>query len=379
MSTRKLDIIDAEMTDFIAQHNITPIGHLYAELLTVISRAPPNDINKSLYVNEFLDMYFDGINLDESFNSKLVLVYEELITAEILTYMHQWFLKQCCNINNICVIFVYTLGIKQWYTQYLELMAQPGLTIIEATWINTKNVARQKNIPQLTEQLIRKQLKYYFSFYGGSYSSLERDFLSIVSASTSMGWTDYCGIKSSDTELDNYLEQLTYFSDRNAVDKLLLAKQLVKFKNVKDRYSAITAYQSGVQWKIDKGSAIQVVRETLNDSYFTAFTEKTIRSFIHLQVPMMFSGVGAVDNIKGLGFQFCDTIVDYNSYQYEKQFFIRVSKMFAELTRIKNSYTLKQLEEIIIDNKDVFYHNYDLIQSGKLEKLANSKIKEELI
>jgi hypothetical protein len=344
-----------------------------AELIEVVANAPLSE-NKDQLVYKKLNQIFSNIDLKESFEKKLIIVYAEVIIPENLIQLHQWIARQCCNIENIVLVTTLHSGVEKWYNQYLELYGDQGMQIVDAPWIYIDQYYTiQNSIPSLDKNLINKNLKYYFSYWGGTYPSLERDVVSVILSNLLNGYLSYIGCVSSDSEFNNYLEQLTWFGNRELIDQLLTKKQTTKFLGITNK-NLINDYCKGFQFDHDKQSALCPVRETLNDIQYSTITEKTMKAFIHMQIPLPISGVGTVDELTKLGFQFCD-IVNYNSFQHEKLFLKRVCLIKDEIIRIQQTYTLKQLEEYILDHKEVFYNNYNLIQQGVLaEQSANAVI-----
>ena len=353
-------------------------GYLTVELLNVVTNAPAAE-HKEVYIHRFLDEYFKDTDLTKSFYKKLLIVYEEALTVEILQCLHRWFIRRCCNIENINLVVIYQIGVEHWYQKYLDLSGEPGFRIIEVPWAETQATTNhQLCVPKLDKNLINKKIKYYFCCYGGTYPSLERDVIIAALSKLDCSHNDYCGFGSTDFEFDSYLEQLTYFRNRNLVDELIDKKNTIVFNQISDRYSTFKNYFSGHQWEVNKVTAIQVIRETINDSPFTTVTEKTIKAILNLQFLMPFSGVSAIDNLENLGFRFPREIIDY-SYQYEKGFLNRLLCLIDQIESIQKKYTLKQMEEQLLDNSDMLYYNYELIQSGALMNQSTNKIITNLL
>ena len=373
-----LQVENYELAKFVNDNsNFEVVHNFMAELMTVIFNAPPNE-HKEKYVHSFLDQLFADVDFKKSFTKKMILLHCEVLLPENLLQLHSWFIKQCCNIENIVLISILNIGVRDWYSKYINLIGTPGLTIIEAPWLYVTPWNRiQQTIPPLDKTSISKKLKYYFNFWGGTYPTLERDVLAAVWSNTPNGFVDYGQYGSTQQELDDYLEQLTYFGNRELVDQLLNIKQHTEKFTGSASTDLIGYYNCGIQYEYDSKSALIPIRETSNNVVYSTITEKTIRAFIHMQIPLPISGVGTVDALKQLGFKFCD-IVDYDSFQYEKIFLKRVGLIKDEILRIQQTYTLKQLEEYILDHKEIFYDNYNLIQQGTLAEQSAKVVIAEL-
>lgn len=366
------DIENTRLITFLkdSQH-CEVIYHFMDELLVATATT---DQPKDLLVYKTLDNLFKNIDLRRSFSKKLIIFYGEVLLPENLRQLHSWMLTQSCNIKNIILIPILHVGIYDWYEKYINLMGEPGMTMIEAPWLyTTPYKVIQQSMPKLDKDSVRKNLKYYFSFWGGTSPQLDRDFLVSIFSTVPNGVVDYVGYGSSDQMFENYLEQITYFMDKTTVDKLVGVKQTKnKFSGTADKQIGILD-QSTFQLEVDRASALIPIRETLNDIVYSTVTEKTIKAFTHMLIPLPISGVGTIDRLSELGFKFYD-IVDYNSFQHEKIFYKRVMLIVDEMLRIQQMYSLTDLEEYILDNKETFYYNYEFIQQGRLAEQSAMKI-----
>jgi hypothetical protein len=348
------------------------ICSIKGELLDLVSSVPELE-HKEKYIHKFLDDYIDSNSLLESFNRKIVFVYDETITTEIFISIHNWFLKKCCNIKNILFVSTHTLGLGEWYQKYLRLFGQTGFVVVEVPLYTFYMPGVINSYENLNKPHINKELKYYFDFYGGTYGSLNRDFLvSLFLTHQSIGHVDYLGGFTNNTgKFDGYLEQLTNFCDRNACDQLVENKKLLQFasrKNI-DKMQLVknVAYNSNVH----SVSACQIIRETMDNQNFSILTEKTLKGFLNLQfiIPLGFQSIRHLEN---LGLLFDHDLIDY-SYQEEPNFYKRAQLVSEQVGKLKQRYSLKDLEQLILDRKEILMHNYDYIVSGKLfEKIYHN-------
>ena len=341
--------------------------------------------NLVLLMYRFLDEFFADVDLSESYTRKLVMTHTEPLTNESMMALHNWFIGQSCNLNNIYLVCSGNVGIIEWYKQYLALRGEIGLNIIETPWVRDDVVLLWDQPYQpATVDTIRKDLKFYFSFYGGRTNSyqpmLEKDFnVALLLAKTSGGHIEYkAGFRTPDVEFDGYAEYMTNFADRKLVDQLLTIKRNSNFNpdNSIELPGAEYAHSfTGTQWEYDQQSACHVIRETFTTSTIPTVTEKTLRSFIHFLIPMPISGVGAIDHLKDLGFALDFDIIDYD-YQYEPVHYKRMLKMIAQLNNLKK-YKLSELEEYMLDKADMLCYNHNYVTSGDIiEKGKQHLIKE---
>jgi hypothetical protein len=344
------------------------------ELLCVITNAPWQE-NKETYIHSFLDDKLCDIDLTKSFKKKLVILYQEVIYVEILLAIHSWFYTKAANIENIIFISTQTLGLSEWYDSYLKLYGIKGFKIVDAPL--TSEIYKDRwltAIPELDKDQLNKKLKYLFSYYGGRYGSVERDFLAALLSTNTHGFVDYWnGFYTSSDEFENYAEQITNFLDRNLVDNLLEIHKKKKWGNTNQESEAIVS--TGIIKNIDMQSACQVIRETSNLSPFSCITEKTIRGFLHLQFILPISGYKSVSYLEELGFKFAHDVIDYR-YQLEPNLIKRLMMLVAELNRLSTTYTLDDWKQLIYENADMLCYNYNYFAEGNmLEKIKINIIK----
>ena len=342
----------------------------------IVSELIPCPKNKEKFVHKFLDDRFKEFDLTLSFRQKVILIYREMISVETLLFIHSWFISRCCDINNIFLVIPHEIGIKDWYQNYLKLFGYNGFNIIECPYLDDDpTVHRWDNIDP-NFKFPKKRLKYYFNFYGGTYSHPEREFLVTLLSTIPNGYIDFIPkFDPSLKELDGYLEQITSFSDRKLCDQLLEHRKTLTFDIQRpDNHQGYGHH--GFIWKIDNQSACHVIRETSNDLPYMMASEKTIKPFLHFQFPLPISGVNSIQYLEELGFQMPHTVIDYQ-YQTETIFYNRVQKLCAELIRLEKTYTLDEMEDKLNDNREILQYNYSYIASGNLfRKVKNNLIRE---
>jgi hypothetical protein len=339
------------------------------------------DSNIELEVHNWINAHLADCNLSRSFNQKMVLIYDETLHHEILILLHKWFQTKSCNLKNIFLITTHTSGAKIWYENYAKLVGETPFNLVEATWLSREFVNRF-NVPPVNETNLRKNLKFYFSYYGGSRSSYEKDFVvSLILSKSNLGYIDYlAGFHKNITSagFKNYAEKTTNFLNENLVEQLTCIRETHKFNN--DMTDNLEPERDekfdrkGFQYKFDMISGCQIVRETLNSTGFSIMTEKIIRPFLHLQLPMPLA-VNAIDNLNNLGFNLDFDLIDY-SYQHEPVLFYRLTKLLEQIEKL-SAYKLSYLEEYILDNKEKFLYNYEYIRSNTVfDNIKQQVIKE---
>ena len=134
---------------------------------------------------------------------------------------------------------------------------------------------------------------------------------------------------------------------------------------------------SDFQNKINSTSFFQIVREATMSTPYTLITEKTIKCFLNFQITLPTSGVNSVANLEKLGFKFDHSLVDY-SYQTEPVFSVRMFKILKLTEDFAKTHTLKNLEEYILDNREILWYNYNYITSGDLATYLETQFIKEI-
>ena len=187
-----------------------------------------------------------------------------------------------------------------------------------------------------------------------------------------IGYIEYLsGYCSSEYQFENYLESITYFSNREQVEILLKLRKDGSFSkynqnnNIPSFHDQMksNAYDSLAQ--IYDQSFCQLLRETYNSEPWTCITEKTLDCFLNYMVPIPLS-INSVSNLENIGFKFDHTMIDY-SFQHEKDFFKRIVKIGETLETISKTYSLADLEEYILNNREILCYNYNYIVSNDLK------------
>lgn len=342
--------------------------------------------HKDHFIFDLLASKITKTELEKTFDHSVVLIYDEAITVEIVTILNSWFSQQNCNIENIFFVTTHTAGLTNWWKDYSKLMGIRSFQIIELPLINyfIKDMFDKiSDNPPLVDN--NKNLDYYFDFYGGwGISTRTRDFLTaLLLSEANFGYIEYkAGFLKDVNEFDNYLEEITGFCDRAICDKLLSASKKFTAANISlptpldeilnevrdlstdEKYKAVIDFKLNAD--ISKRSFCQVLRETILDEPFSSITEKTLKCFLNLQIPIILTRNGFTE-LENLGFKFIPNLIDY-TYQDEPNFYKRSLLMIKQLHRLKDNYTLNDLAEIRYVHRDIFKYNYDYIMSGDLFK-----------
>lgn len=350
------------------------IGTFISELLEQVVLIPSG--NKESALHSFFDKFFAGANLLDSFDHKLVIINDEVFNTEVLVALHTWFSKKCCNIKNIVYIPLSSVGVADWYQQYLKLFGygNRGFKVVEAPMLFKNGPGYFQDTKHITAPT--KQYNYYYTSYGGTYNSLPRDLLiaSLLTVDCPSG-VDYLANFTTDSSLlENYFESTTSFCDRDRVDKLLLATKR-QFNDFGPRGDEHIDF-NGFQYSLDNQAFAQVVRETTDDDQWGSFTEKTVRAFLHRQAVVPISGYASKDTLENLGFKFVD-IINYNQYQYESNYGDRCRALCNVLQDLADNYSLTQLNDYYIANRDIFDYNFNYIQSGDFLKHIKKQVAME--
>lgn len=120
-------------------------------------------------------------------------------------------------------------------------------------------------------------------------------------------------------------------------------------------------------------TAYTIIAETDCDNTLSFYSEKTAKAMIARRLFVAFSGYKFLHNLRSLGFQTFDGIID-ESYDLEPDFDRRMSRAFDQVR-----YLCQQPQEIILDQiKPIVEHNHDLIMRSDWTGLALTQIQSRL-
>lgn len=327
---------------------------------------------------DFFEKFFENCDLTASFEKSCLIIVDENIDADVLCNLHLWLINKTCNINNITMLSLSTLGKSNWYKKWCELYgyADRCMKIVELPWFYKINGRYFEKLPPKPVKR-NLPLKWYFSFYAGSQSRIDNSLATaLIASSSTPSYISYLGgYWKNFNELQNHAEVSTGWADSVTVEKIMHTVELnsINQQGVKDEIVDF----SGLQWQIDQQCAAQIVRESQISSPWYATSEKTLRAFLHGQIVVPVSGVAAKDQLTEIGFQFVD-FFDYDNYQYKNNWIDRYQAVIGQFEQIAQKYTLDDLEEILQNNQHIMKYNYEYVESGDLEKFLYNKALKEL-
>lgn len=120
-------------------------------------------------------------------------------------------------------------------------------------------------------------------------------------------------------------------------------------------------------------TAYSVIAETCFHDNFSFFTEKTAKPIIAKRLFVMFAGTNYLTNLKKLGFQTFDSIID-ESYDTEPDALIRWKKAWEQMKWLAN----QPQEEILEKIKPIVEHNFNKIMSTDWYKSFNDQLMQDV-
>jgi hypothetical protein len=360
------------------------VGIIDDELMNVVKSAPALE-PKNLYVEAKLETMFGEYNWTRSFKNCQLIVYDEVISSEILIIMHQWLRRKSADIENIVLVINHHPGIKNWWEKWCLANYEISFKIKELPFLYSPQHRKldfdnRLELPGTEFYKNSKKILKLFSYYGGTHPSLERNYLFLKMVQfAEIAEVDHASSFFSRSEIIDYVEHITYYKNQTEVDCIFDAyNKHVDFKSNKyigsptfyskaEQQELLAGSQkykvnfSNYDWATNKHCLLSVTREAGTDSdKYATVTEKTMKSFLHHLIVMPL-GFETVINLEKLNFWFPHELIDY-SYQHEPIFFNRVDRLVKELKDIDKKYTLEQLQEFYVDNFDKFCHNAQTVQ-----------------
>lgn len=366
------------VTAYLQQLKI-PFVVIEAEILVYLA----NDNNEQT-MDQLLDSLLT-VDLKTTFNSALVIYYREVITEEILIYLHNYIRNHCGDIENVILITIHGVGIKRYYTSYCQLNRTRGFHIIETPFMMLYEKYITKEIEDNLYILPKKEkITSLFSFYGGRYEldPPERTVMTLfASRFADIAQVEIMTNAAPWSKVEDYLEYLTYFKDVTSIDKYhnnytSIVNEALEFKipsvintigtNSDERFT-----RQGPQWQIDSNSFFSLVRETSCTQNFYNLTEKTIRCFFHGVAPIPLHGDYIIEDLKALGFIINEDFINYD-YLKEENLFYRLTALEKQLNQFRNEMTFDNWYSLWIDNYEIFRYNCEyLLKTYKKETIKN--------
>jgi hypothetical protein len=354
--------------------NFDMVGMIGNQLIDVIARAPilhPKD----LYVADKLEEMFGSYDWLKSFERIQIIIYEELLTSEILVLLHKWLRTKCANIENIILITVQHTGIQSWWHEWCRIHHERSFDIKEMFFLDSpvKNVSMSAFMENTT--LFNKSKKFYlthrhnkwlFSYWGGTYYTDERYYLLLtLSEFLEQAQIDFLGDFGDKNSILAYLENITYYKNQAEINKIADSHDFIKNNQFLVSMRPKSQAQKdelinfrGLQWQIDRQCFASVIRETINSDRYACVTEKTLRVFLHHCVALPI-GYRAVQGLEKYGFWFPHDLIDY-SYQYIDIFYDRVNGLKLQLQKLAKK-PPSDLQDYYINNINNFLYNSKLV------------------
>jgi hypothetical protein len=120
-------------------------------------------------------------------------------------------------------------------------------------------------------------------------------------------------------------------------------------------------------------TAYSIVAETNYNNQYSFFTEKTAKPILAHRLFVMFSGYRFLENLRSLGFQTFDSVID-ESYDLIENDHNRWSAAFEQVKRLCNMNQADVYEKI----KDTLDHNYQVLINTNWQKNACDQIQEKI-
>ena len=357
-------IVNDDIIDYL-NHNKVPYITLFTELTNLVK-------NKHSRIEDIIKPK-SGSNFDQGF----VIYYREQLTEEMLVLLHNFFRNTCCNIENIVLITTTTVGLSRYYKQYCDLHRTKGLNIIEIPWMFWVNLFVLNETYQLTTLPKKEKIKSLFSYYGGTYeiNPPERTIMTLFASQyNDVAYIDTMFSPASWSDVDNYLEYLTYFCDVASINEY---KELYKRMIVKSKFQISKPYdistlqlieekftRKGPQWEVDSQSFFSLIRESNSTQNFYCMSEKTMRCFFNGVALLPTHGDYIIDDLESMGFIINKSLIDY-SYLKEDNLFFRLKKLKKQLDEFKQV-SYDDWYSLWLENYDEFQYNCEyLINSYK--------------
>jgi len=349
----------------------------------------PRGYKFSVWIDYFFDTpdkFPDKIkeyDWSKTFNEPTVIYYDERITVNTLELLHAFLRSQCGNIENITLISLNGVGVKDWWLQRNRLYQEKSFAIVEwlfmrsIYWDNRSRYFKDLEIP--SDDFIKnkkKDIRYAFSLYGGTNPRIDRLYITLkLRDLDDLGLIDIMTeYETEKTDMINHAMYLGYFQnihEQNEIsrlydtwisDKKLKISEYINTLSTKKIKDQPFSYNN-IQFDIDSKCLACVCNETSNTQPFTMVSEKTLRPFWNFTAAIPL-GYKSVEGLEKFGFWFPHDLIDY-SYQYEPDWLTRLNLIIASLKNISNI----NYNEYFLKNFENFKHNAILIKKYYTENI----------
>jgi len=337
------------------------------------------DKNEDLKMKLAIKYDLSDVDLKESYDTRIAIIYDEAITTDNMIYFHNWLMWQSADIRNVVMVFTHTVNLEKWYREYCAVMQYVPMKIIDAPqlayWYD-----------DLGQHTYTGSIQYaqdnYGQYFGGTKTNVSNDVKALMIQDSKYIDAEYAaGLDADHDKLLNHLEVSTNWVDQELCDKIVYQYNITQYnqsKTNRQRSEVINRVQELAQSVTDNHtvSPLLIVRETLDKEPFLIETEKTTLPFAKMQIPL-FMGYNAVSVLEDRGFIFLHDIVDY-SYSTEPHWINRIKKMLAEVDRIANKYTVAELIAKMQDYLDILEQNRQCVLTENLTESAQSLVEQKL-
>ena len=358
------------------------------EILDFFAKTDKQNIEQDFV--DFMDTTIP-IDLSITFSQPVAIWYRDVITLEILDFLHRYFRNKCCDIENIFLITSDSLGLSEYHQKYCDLNCTKSFTVIEipgAYWYEKYFNPLIENSSSINFHR-KDNISAVFSCYGGTYENNPPDKSVIMLSLAKHNQTSHIEsmAKCADwSAIENYLEYLTYFKDAKGVEtyKKSFDKYVDSYNNFKIK-SPLTINQekqrnehllgSSYTWQVDKHCFSTVVRESQNTNYFGMLSEKTLRCFLYGNFVLPVNGHSVVKHIEDLGFVVDIGLIDY-SYLNNCNLYYNMQQLDNELDKLNNLHSTNDLQDIWNDNYKVLEHNFLHVLHSYKSEVIEKRLKK---
>jgi hypothetical protein len=182
------------------------------------------------------------------------------------------------------------------------------------------------------------------------------------------------------------LSILTYFNDHNTIlndnpEKWIWEHTGVKIDqtpewtvNIVNYFGHPMSLSQIIPISIYNLTAYTAVAETCFDDRFSFYTEKTSKPIIARRLFVMFAGRGYLQNLRKLGFQTFDSIID-EGYDYESDSLIRWRWAWEEMMKLAQ----RSQEEVLALVKPIVEHNFTHMMTTNWAEDFRNSLEQDLV
>lgn len=362
---------------------------IYCDILEIFQKSKTFE-GKTKLLETYLDNIITTELLEKSFSTPQVFYMYDVIPTELALLLHDYFLKKCCNSENIVFICPSHVGIFDWWEQYKNIMGLKSIVFIDAPYIgmynyrfNITDKIKDRAFWLKSKQSLQKHFTAWIS--GKGFTPIENQYLMLLLLKyKDQALIDCCSPIADKQELLNHAETFTDFCNAALVDQIGATydenivqnfyHSNIKFINPDGPSGAI-----GDDFLLNEDikCPINVIRETLYDMPFYCFSEKSFRPFLHYQLVLPV-GYNGYNILKNMNYEFTN-VIDY-SYSNIKNTNMRLQGMLNELNKLL-ALPLDFFLDHYLTNIDLYEHNFYNTLSKETElmnmNMAISQFKEK--